>query len=177
MINKCKKPQSHTVLKFQAADYHSSKLMADKSLMPSFKISVPSNTNLTHKTILLYFRNSLRLKSCKQVELRGIRHSVDYFGHVPVLGRLRDLKLSQILYKISPDTCLEGTESSSEEEDISENNISESESVSHTETEQSQDGASLGDKACSQDQTLQSDLTEMVASIMGLLVLKKQEKI
>ena len=80
MINKSKKPQSHTVLKFQAADYYSSKLMASKSLMPSFKISVPSNTNLTHKTILLYLRNSLRLTSCKQIELRGIRHSLDYFG-------------------------------------------------------------------------------------------------
>jgi hypothetical protein len=55
---------------------------------------VPSNTNLTHKTIVLYFKNSLRLTSCKQVELRGIRHSLDYFGQVPVLGRLRDLKLS-----------------------------------------------------------------------------------
>lgn len=65
LITKIKKPQSHTVLKFQAADHHSSKLMSSKSLMPSFKINVPSNTNLTHKTILLYFKNSLRLSSCK----------------------------------------------------------------------------------------------------------------
>jgi len=60
---------------------------------------------------------------------------------VPVLGRLKDLKMSQVLYKISPDTSLGFASDSSsieeDEEDITENNISDSEDVSHTETEKS----------------------------------------
>ena len=137
MLNKNKrKPQSQTVLKFQAADYYTQKLMSSKAMISSFKFSLPSNTNITHKTLLLYFKNSLRLDSCKQVELQGIQHSLDYFSPVPVLGRLKDLKLNQILYKISPEVISDDTESYSEDEDeISESHISESDSFSHTETE------------------------------------------
>ena len=111
--------------------------MVEKSLASSFKVSIPSNTGITHKTLLLYFRNVLGLETCRKVELQGIRHSLDYFCPVPVLGRLKDLKLNQILYKISPDVVSEGTESSSEEDELSESQVSESNSVSHTETEQS----------------------------------------
>ena len=73
---------------------------------------------------------------------------------MPVLGRLKDLKLNQILYKISPDFVSDGSESSSEEDDMSDSHVSESESASHTETEQSQDDDAPADKKAAQDQAL-----------------------
>ena len=155
LLNKNRrKPQTQTVLKFQAADYYTQQLMSSKSLTPNFKVNIPSNTGITHKTLLLYFRNSLGIDSCKQVQLQGIRHSLDYFSPVPVLGRLKDLKLNQILYKISPDFVSDGSESSSEEDDMSDSHVSESESASHTETEQSQDEDTPADKKTAQDQAL-----------------------
>jgi hypothetical protein len=65
---------------------------------------------------------------------------LDLFGTVPVIGRLRDLKLQLILYKINQDTGLDTGDSTSEEEEPCSSNLSSSESLSHTETENSQEG-------------------------------------
>ena len=119
-------------------------MMTAKSLMPSFKINVPTDTHLTHKTILAYLKNSLQLKSSRQIELKGIRHSLDLFGTVPVVGRLKDLKLQLILYKVNQDAVMPETgDSTSEEEEPCSSNQSSSESLSHTETENSQEGETI----------------------------------
>ena len=50
--------------------------------------------------------------------MRGIKNPTDIFQNVPVLGRLRDLKLTMILVRIEPDASSHDS-SSNEDEYIS----------------------------------------------------------
>lgn len=67
--------------------------------------------------------------------MRGIKEPTDIFQNIPVLGRLRDLKLSLVLYRVEKESSC--SSSSSEEESVCISD--EVKSVSHTETEKSQD--------------------------------------
>jgi hypothetical protein len=113
--------------------------MRDYSLMPNFKILVPTDSHLTHKTIMNYFKNSLRLQTRSQVELRGIRTPTDIFKSVPVVGRLKDFKFQLILFKVDPDPVSNDESSSDEDFEPCSSDIEGSviKSLSHTETEKS----------------------------------------
>lgn len=74
-----------------------------------------------------------------------------------------------ILIKVNPDPLLQD-ESSSDEEIVEGSDDSQVEkSLSHTETEKSQESPKL----CGKEQQAR-DVQDMIANIMGLLVLKRQ---
>jgi hypothetical protein len=100
-----------------ADDGYSQQLMRDNSLLPNFKVKVPQSSEQSHKTLLNYFKNALKLKSKAQVHLMGIQNPTDIFIPYPVVGRLKDIKSGLILYRIEPvDSVLSETSS----EDIDE---------------------------------------------------------
>lgn len=142
--------------------------MKDHGRNPNFCVRIPKSCKLTFKTVKAHLRRQMRLDSLHKISLFVIERPVDIYNQTEALGRLKDWQnVHVVMYQVmdcDPEADL--TSSSEEDEAPNEGSLSagSESSMSITETEKSHE---------SQPETLEQDLRDMIASVMGLLVIKK----